>query len=84
MGGGHLSYDFYLPNHNLLIEYQGGFHDGTVTGSYQKLYDLERQQMHDKIKEKYAEQHNIRLLEIWYWDFDNIENILDEVLNDDK
>ena len=79
-GGGHLSYDFYLPQYNLLIEYQGGFHDGTVTGSYQKYYDLERQQEHDKRKQDYAEKNNIKLLEIWYWDYDNIEEILKEMV----
>ena len=28
------------------------------------------------MKKNYAEEHNIELLEIWYYDFDNIENIL--------
>lgn len=28
VGGRFLSYDFYLPEYNLLIEYQGEFHDG--------------------------------------------------------
>lgn len=80
LGNGFLSYDFYLPQYNLLIEYQGGFHDGTVTGSYQELYDLDKQQEHDRIKNAYAEKHNIKLLEIWYWDFDKIEEILNEVI----
>lgn len=78
LGNGHLSYDFYLPDYNLLIEYQGGFHDGSVTGSYQRYYDLEKQQEHDKRKREYAEKNNYRLLEIWYWDFDRIEEILKE------
>ena len=30
LGGGLLSYDFYLPDYNLLIEYQGEYHDGTA------------------------------------------------------
>lgn len=80
VGGGKLSYDFYLPRYNLLIEYQGGFHDGTVTGSYQNYYDLEKQQTHDEIKRRYAKKNNINLLEIWYWDFDNIEDILKEAI----
>jgi hypothetical protein len=29
-GGGNLSYDFYLQKLNILIEYQGEFHDGTA------------------------------------------------------
>ena len=71
---GLLSYDFYLPQYNLLIEYQGEFHDGTVNN--QTLEDFERQQEHDRRKREYAKSHGIDLLEIWYWDFDNIEDIL--------
>lgn len=76
IGNGLLSYDFYLPKYNLLIEYQGEFHDGNITGSYKKDFDLEKQQEHDRRKRMYAKKNNIRLLEIWYWDFDNIEEIL--------
>ena len=74
INGGNLSYDFYLPQYNLLIEYQGEFHDGSV--SYQTEEEFERQKEHDKRKREYAKSHGIDLLEIWYWDFDNIEDIL--------
>ena len=29
---------------------------------------------------KYALENNIRLLEIWYYDYDNIDEILDEFI----
>ena len=73
-GNGLLSYDFYLPQYNLLIEYQGEFHDGTA--SQQTLEEFEIQKEHDQRKREYAKSHSIDLLEIWYWDFDNIEDIL--------
>ena len=79
VGGGLLSYDFYLTKYNLLIEYQGEFHDGTAW--QQTEIDLLRQQEHDKRKRLYAQTHDICLLEIWYWDYDNIEKILTGVLN---
>ena len=72
-------YDFYLPEHNLLIEYQGQFHDGTAHQQSKK--EFERQQEHDKRKREYAKDNNIKLLEIWYYDFDNIEEILNKELN---
>ena len=72
VGGGKLSYDFYLPEHNLLCEYQGEFHDREVF----KGHDLEKQKEHDRRKREYAKNNNIKLLEIWYWEFDNIEEIL--------
>jgi len=79
IGNGLLSYDFYLPNHNLLIEYQGEFHDGTAR--QQSREDFIIQQEHDRRKKQYCIDNNIKLLEIWYWDFDNIETILKNELS---
>ena len=76
--GGLLSYDFYLPKLNLLIEYQGNYHDGTVPNQTEEEYKYQLE--HDKRKCEYAMNNNIKLLEIWYWDFDKIEQILDSIL----
>jgi hypothetical protein len=54
-------------------------HDGN--GNYYIKQNLKIQQEHDKRKKKYAKDNKIDLLEIWYWEFDNIESILDNVLN---
>ena len=78
IGGGLLSYDFYLSTYNLLIEYQGEFHDGTA--KQQTSEEFKIQQEHDKRKREFADFHNIKLLEIWYWDFKNIEEILQKEL----
>lgn len=88
LGSGNLSYDFYLPDYNLLIEYQGEQHERPVDfKGLGKKYAKEQfkiQQEHDKRKREYAQKHNINLLEIWYYDFDNIEKILDKYLLDLK
>lgn len=75
----YLSYDFYLPDYNLLIEYQGQQHEYPVDlfGGEKKFI---RQQKFDKQKRDYAKLHNISLLEIWYYNFDKIETILTEKL----
>lgn len=66
-----------MSDFDLLIEYQGNFHDGSsFVGDFFTKERLEIQKEHDKRKRKYAKEHNIKLLEIWYWDFDNIEKIL--------
>lgn len=80
IGGGKLSYDFYLPNYNLLIEYQGEQHEHSVERfGGEKQFVI--QQEHDMRKSNYAKDHNIELLEIWYYDFKNIELILhDKIL----
>lgn len=79
INGGLLSYDFYLPDYNILIEYQGEQHQHPIDyfGGEEKF---EIQQEHDKIKYEYAKNHNISLIEIWYWDFKNIDNILEDLL----
>ena len=80
VGGYKLRYDFYLPTYNVLIEYQGKQHEEVIEyfGGEEKF---KIQQEHDRRKREYAEKYNIKLLEIWYWDFKNIEEILSKELN---
>lgn len=80
VNNGLLRFDFYLPMHNIAIEYQGQFHDGNTNGKIQTETELQVQQEHDNRKREYTQSHNIELLEIWYWDFDNIEQILESRL----
>lgn len=79
IGGGKLSYDFYLPIYNVLIEFQGLQHYQAIKyfGGNKKF---EYQQEHDRRKREYAKLHNIELIEIPYWDLDNIETILENKL----
>lgn len=80
LGNGYLSYDFYLPKYNLLIEYQGIQHETDIE-YFGGIQSYERQRQHDIMKRNYAIKQHIQLLEIWYWDYDNIENILEGVLD---
>ncbi len=73
VGGRKLSYDFYLIEFNILIEYQGQFHDGTAPQQTKEEFRIQKE--HDRRKALYAKNNNIKLIEIWYWDYDNIENI---------
>ena len=75
-----LSYDFFLPEYNLLIEFQGKQHETAIDyfgGESRFNIQIEN----DKAKKDFAIQNNIELLEIWYYDYDNIEQILKEKLN---
>lgn len=71
------SYDFYLPELNLLIEYQGEQHYKPVKkfGGEKRFL---RQLASDKLKADYAEKEGIELLTISYKDYKIIENILEE------
>lgn len=70
-----LSFDFYLPDYNIAIEYQGKQHYEPVEyfGGDKKF---KIQQLHDKIKKEYCEKNDIHLLCIPYTEFDDIEQIL--------
>ena len=85
-GGFPLSYDFYIPQFNLLIEYQGQQHERPVDfkgrGKEYAEKCFRTQQEHDERKRKYAQAHNIDLLEIWYWDYENVEEILDKYIGE--
>ena len=35
--------------------------------------------IHDKRKDEYAKKHGWKLIRIPYWEFDNIENILEKI-----
>ena len=61
----YLSYDFYLPKYNILIEYQGIQHykPKDYFGGEEQF---KLQQLHDKMKKDYAKKNNYKLLELHY------------------
>ena len=71
----HPRYDFYLPDYNRLIEFDGKQH---YEDSQWNSLDL--QQQRDKLKNEYALQHNIPLVRIPYWERDNVT--LEMILGD--
>lgn len=83
INGGTLSYDFYLPEYNLLVEYQGIQHEKPTDFGFGKKCANNKymmQQEHDKRKRYFAKNHSIVLLEIWYYDFENIDTVLNSSL----
>jgi len=71
----HLKFDFYLPNHNLCIEFDGKQHFKPIKfwGGEKKFIE---QKYKDSLKEKYCINNNIKLLKIPYYEYSNIKNIL--------
>ena len=79
-----LPFDFYLPEFNLCIEYDGEGHYMPIPrGSMSKeeaeqaLYKIQER---DQIKTSYCEMNNIKLLRIPYWDYENIDKIIKKQL----
>ena len=60
-----LSFDFYLPNHNTCIEYQGQHHF-TPIKHFGDSEMFEKILLRDQIKRDYCKEHNIQLLELKY------------------
>ena len=77
-----LSYDFYLPKNNLLIEFQGKQHYYKIkTWGGEKQFIIRKH--HDWLKRKYAKDNNFNFLPISYKDYNIIENILKENIKND-
>lgn len=71
----HMIFDFYLPDYNLVIEYDGRQHFVPIKnwGGKEGLAGLQRK---DREKDDYCLTNNIKMLRIPYIEFDNIEKIL--------
>lgn len=71
--------DFWLPDHNMFIEYNGMQHYEVVNQFNNDEWTLEDQQLRDQTLRDYCnnKRHPHRLLEIAYWDFDRIDEILE-------
>lgn len=70
-----LPFDFYLPDYNILIEYDGEQHFIVKEhfGGYEGFIDIK---IRDTIKDIYCKDNNIKLIRIPYYNKNNLENIL--------
>jgi hypothetical protein len=79
-----LRFDFWIPDKNIAIEYDGEQHFRPVkfgSMSYEKAVDnLKYTRHNDQIKNNYCLKNNIKLIRIPYWDSDKIEYILKDEL----
>lgn len=78
-----LSFDFYLPDYNTCIEYNGEQHYKSVKifGGDSKL---KYQKENDKIKKKYCDDNNMKLIIIPYTFIKNIDELLSQFLYKNK
>lgn len=73
---GVLSFDFYLIDYNICIEYQGKQHYEFVEYFHKTEEKFQGQLLRDKIKLNYCFVNKIKLIRIPYWKQKNIEEIL--------
>ncbi len=78
ISGRMLAFDYYIPNKNMVIEYDGEQHFrlGKLGGHTMTMQDLLDIQHRDSIKTKYASDKNLTLLRISYKQINKVDNIL--------
>lgn len=72
-----LPFDFYLDDYNCIIEFDGRHHFEPIYGKDR----FEITKLHDEIKNKYCDDHGIRLIRIPYYYGGNIEDIIIKEFN---
>ena len=69
---GSFRYDFYLPDRNIAIEYDGPQHFQQVEYFQKTRQDFLKAQERDRRKNNYALAHGIPLYRIPYWEMDEL------------
>jgi hypothetical protein len=78
-----LRFDFYLPDYNTCIEYDGKQH-------FQEVYfcpdSLEDRQRRDQVKNEYCDNNNIKLIRIPYTDYSKLNDsfLLEKLIIDES
>jgi very-short-patch-repair endonuclease len=73
----YLRFDFYLPDYNLLIEYDGKQHFNSIN-IWGGLEGLKKRKLNDEIKNKYCKKNGIPLLRISH--LEDVDSKLNEFL----
>lgn len=78
-------FDFYLPDYNVLIEYDGEQHFYYSKSGWNTKQNFEYTKKHDEYKSQWCKKNNIKLIRIPYWDFNIINtNYILNLLKEDK
>lgn len=72
-----LPFDFYLPMYDICVEYDGRQHYEPEK-YYGGMDTFNVRLIKDELRNKFCKDNNIKLLRIPYWDFENIEEILNK------
>jgi hypothetical protein len=72
-----LPFDFYLPEFNVCIEFDGVHHFGiSIKQANMKEKDFNKIKIHDRIKNYYCDSNDTTLIRIPYWKMNEIEWII--------
>lgn len=76
-----LKFDFYLPNDNIIIEFDGEQHFRPIYGNTykEKIENFKKTKKHDKIKNNFCKDSKINILRIPFWEQNRIPNIIESL-----
>jgi very-short-patch-repair endonuclease len=74
-----MQFDFFIPDKNTCIEYDGKQHFKPID-YFGGVEAFESQQVKDSIKNDFCKENNIKLIRIPYYEYNNIEKILENKL----
>lgn len=71
--GGFAKFDFYLPEYNLIIEYDGEQHFQYQNNGWNNKENFEKTQQRDQFKNQWCKENNISLIRIPYTEFEQLD-----------
>ena len=74
--GTKLVFDFYLPNHNILIEFDGELHEHFIPHFHKSKTKFEELKERDNIKNTFAEREGMMLVRLKELKYETIENLI--------
>ena len=74
---GRLRFDFYLPEMNVLLEYDSLLHFEQVKKFHATQHEFKHAQENDRIKNSFALAHGIKLYRIPFWKFNDLKTAQD-------
>ena len=75
-----LSYDFYIPEYNVLLECNGIQHYKFEPYFHKTLHDWHKQLHHDWLKRKYAKDNNFKLIAIKYTKLSRLKKDINKII----
>lgn len=75
-----LRFDFYLNAYNILIEYNGEHHYKPINKYKKAQITHNKTVINDKIKDEFADNTNIPLIKIPYWEYNKIRDYIEKAI----
>lgn len=66
------TFDFYLPDLNIVIECDGAQHFRTQNNDWTTPFKMQEMRRREEEKQQYCKKHNITMLQIPFWDYDKL------------